>query len=261
MLILIQVKYCIKNDNVNLFSYYQKKYSKFNAKFEEKFKIKIEKVYLLYFSSYYYNIKRKADVFKILNKNRINCLFFNTENSEISFDFKNNIESIPLDNSFILFPEENYSFQIEIVKEESSNKISSFLNKKKFMSNKIKHYTEGKIKKFSIEYTYYEKFIDYLRKDKSKLNSEISKNLDKFIQIYINSFGKSEYIPNEDLYIFVFELNNGNINFNGKLGLVYVDNLDDIKFIDINKKMTLNENDFCQKYENCSYAIGKYARN
>ena len=128
------------------------------------------------------------------------------------------------------------------------------------MSNKIKHYTEGKIKKFSIEYTYYEKFIDYLRKDKSKLNSEISKNLDKFIQIYINSFGKSEYIPNEDLYIFVFELNNGNINFNGKLGLVYVDNFDDIKFIDINTNKALKEDDFCKKFENCCYAIGKYNR-
>ena len=260
VLILIQVKYCIKNDNVSLFSYYQKKYSKYNEKFEKKFKTKIEKVYLLYFSSYYFNIKRKIEVFKILNRNRIKCLFFNTENSQISFNFINNIESIQLDNSFILFPEKNYNFQFEKVKEENLNKISTFLNKKKFMSNKKRRYAEGKIEKFSIEDTYYEKFIDYFRKDKSKLNSDITKHLDKFIQIYINSFGNSEYIPNDDLYIFVFELSNGNINFNGKLGLVYVDNFDDIKFIDINSNKALKEDDFCKKFENCCYAIGKYNR-
>ena len=43
VLILIQVKYCIKRNNVTNFSYYQKNYSKFNLKFEEKFKTKIEK--------------------------------------------------------------------------------------------------------------------------------------------------------------------------------------------------------------------------
>ena len=253
VLILIQIKYCIENDSVKFFNYYQKKYYKFKEKFEEKFRTKIEKVYLLYLSSYYYNIKRKADVFRILNKNKITCLFFNTENSQISFDFINNIENISLNNSFIIFPEEK--------NEQSLNKISTFLNKKKFISNKIRHYTDGKIEKYSIEDTYYEKFIDYFRINESKLNREILKHLDKFVQIYINSFGNTEYIPNEDLYIFVFELYNGNINFNGKLGFIYVDSLNDIKFIDINNNINIKEDDFCEKYNNCSYAIGKYARN
>ena len=135
------------------------------------------------------------------------------------------------------------------------------MNKKKLISNKIDYYNERSIEKFSTEDSYYEKFIDYFRKNKSKLNIEISSHLDKFFQIYINSFGKSENIPEDDLYIFVFELNNGNIDFNGKLGLVYVDDFNNIKFYDINKNISLKEKDFCEKYENCSYAIGKYDRN
>ena len=103
-LILIQIKYCIKYNNVSLFGYYSKNYGNFKAKFEEKFKSPVDKVYLLYFSSYYYNEKRKTEVLNILNNNKINCLFFNVSNLDISFDFKNNIDDIQLTDSFILFP-------------------------------------------------------------------------------------------------------------------------------------------------------------
>ena len=70
-LILIQIKYCIKNNNVSLFGYYSKNYGNFKAKFEEKFKTPVDKVYLLYFSSYYYNERRKTEVLNILNNNKI----------------------------------------------------------------------------------------------------------------------------------------------------------------------------------------------
>ena len=261
VLILIQVKYSIKNNNTFQFSYYTKTYStSFKNKFEKRFNTKIDKVYLLYFSSYHYNIKRKREVSKILKNNKLNCLFFNVENLDISFDFNDNINSIPLSDSFILYPnKQNYISQWNEEKEEASSTIPNFLNKKKFMTNKINYYNKCEIGKLSLEDIYYNKFIEYIRKFKL-VNDDILKYLDKFIQIYINSFGKYEYIPNGDLYIFVFELNNGNINFNGKLGLVYIDNLDEINFFDINNKIYLTEDNFCIKYENCCYAIGKYSK-
>ena len=261
-LILIKVKYCIKNNNAHQFSYYAFKYStSFKNKFEKRFNTKIDKVYLLYFSSYHYNIKRKREVLKILKNNKLTCLFFNVDNLDISFDFKNNINSIPLSDSFILYPnKQNYIPQWNEGNEELSSKIPNFLNKKKFMTNKINYYNKGEIGKFSLEDIYYEKFIEHIKKYKL-INEDILQYFDKFIQIYINSFGKSEYIPDGDLYIFVFELNNVNINFNGKLGLVYIDNLDEITFFDINNKTHLKEEDFCTRYENCCYAIGKYTKN
>ena len=258
-LILIQIKYCIKSNNVSLFSYYKKIYKNFNVKFEEKFKTPIDKVYLLYFSSYHYNESRKREVLNILNKNKINCLFFNISNSDISFDFKHNIDDIQLTDSFILFPsQQNYKPQWK-EEEVTINNISNLLNKKRYIDNKINDYKECKIKKYSIEDNYYQQFLNYFKN--KEISDNILKHLDKFIQIYINSYGKTESLPQEDLYLLIFELINGNIDFNEKLGLIYINDYEEVIFFDIKESKKLKENDFCKKYYNCCYAVGKYKRN
>ena len=259
-LILIQIKYCIKYNNVSLFGYYEKKYGNFKDKFEEKFKAPVDKVYLLYFSSYHYNEERETEVLNILNNNKINCLFFNVSNLHISFDFKNNIDDIQLTNSFILYPpQQDYKPQWKEEEEETINDISTFLNKKRFIINKVKYYKECKIKKYSFEDNCYNQFIDYFKNQ--AININILQHLGKFIQIYINSFGKTESLPRGDLYLFVFELiNNGSIDFNAKLGLIYIDDYEKLIFFDIQESKPLKENDFCKKYYDCCYAIGKYIR-
>ena len=196
-------------------------------------KLFIDNVYLLYFSSYNYNIKRKTEVLNILNNNKINCLFFNVKNLDISFDFINNIDTIQLTDSFILFPDkQNYKSQWK-EEEESINNISKLLNKKRFIDNKIKNYQECNIKKFSIEDNYYKQFLDYFKN--KTINDTILQHLGKFIHIYINSFGESESVPQIDLYLFVFEQINGNIDFNAKLGLIYIDDYENLYFLILKK--------------------------
>ena len=258
-LILIQIKCCVKNNNVSLFGYYSKNYGNFKAKFEEKFKTPVDKVYLLYFSSYYYNERRKTEVLNILNNNKINCLFFNVSNLDISFDFKNNIDDIQLTDSFILFPpQQDYKPQWE-EEEETIDNISTFLNKKRFIVKKINDYKECKIKKYSFEDNLYNQFLNYFRNQ--TISNNILQHLGRFIQIYINSFGKTESLPQDDLYLFVFELINGSIDFNTKLGLIYIDDHEKLIFFDIKESKELKENDFCKKYCDCCYAVGKYIRN
>ena len=258
-LILIQIKYCIKYNNVSLFGYYSKNYGNFKAKFEEKFKSPVDKVYLLYFSSYYYNEKRKTEVLNILNNNKINCLFFNVSNLDISFDFKNNIDDIQLTDSFILFPpQQDYKPQWK-EEEETINNISTLLSKKRFLVNKINDYKECKIKKNSFEENCYNQFLNYFKNQTISIN--ILQHLGQFIQIYINSFGKTESLPQDDLYLFVFEMTNGSIDFNAKLGLIYIDDKENLIFFDIKESKKLKENDFCKIYYDYCYAVGKYIRN
>ena len=53
---------------------------------------------------------------------------------------------------------------------------------------------------------------------------------------------------------------NGSIDFNAKLGLIYIDDYEKLIFFDIQESKPLKENDFCKKYYDCCYAIGKYIR-
>ena len=259
-LILIQVKYRITNSNVLSYHYYQKNYSDFNKKFEDKFKTPIEEIYLLYFSSYYYNQNNKNDILEILNKKKINCLFFNVSNTEISFDFENGIDCIELTDSFILFPcRQKYNPQWQKDKKISSISISKFLNRKRFIDKKIKNYKENKTKKNGMEEVYYEQFLEYFGK-KKLINDNIFQHLGKFIRIYINSFGESENLPLEDLYLFIFQQCIEGIDFSGKLGLVYIDDFKKIKFLDVTKNKELDESKFCEEYDGCCYAVGKYNR-
>ena len=261
-LILVQVKYVIKSKEVLAYDYYLKNYDNVKLKFENKFKVKIEKVYLLYFSSYNYNINRKKKVFKILKDKKINCLFFNVITEEISFDFINNINKIELNDSFILFPKkQKYVPQYEDIEEKplKINKIYKLLNKKTYRNRKLKIYEECEIKKYQIEERYYSKFLNYFT-EKKIISNNILSRLGKFISVYNNSFGTSESIPNIDVYLFIFEQTINDIDFNNKLGLVYVDDDEEISFLDIKMKCTLTESEFVQKFFNCSFAVGKYKK-
>lgn len=261
-IIFIQVKYCINDNNILSFFYYKNIYKKYKNQFEKKFNVKIEKVYLLYFSSYKYNENNKKKVLKLLNKNQINCLFFNEKNMEISFDFQNNIDEIHLDNSFILFPEvQDYKSQWEGNKDNAPvSQISQFLRIKTFKKHKEEQYKNSK-KKLPIEDSYYEKFFNYFQKEKL-ISDDIFYHLGKFNQIYFNSFGYSELVPELDLYLFLFENSYDGINFNGKLGLIYVDDDNKMKFLDINSNEgPISEKKFISYFFGCSYAVGLYNRN
>jgi len=143
-LILIRVEYCIRNGRVTAFKNYKEKYQFFKAKFEKEFKRTVDAVYILYFSSYYYNEDRKKDVLNVLKTKEINCVFFNVPNNEVSLDFEEYLNEITLTDSFIVYPKDHtYVPQWEHIAEEPKN----FLQKKKFMKNKIQHEGEPKIKK------------------------------------------------------------------------------------------------------------------
>ena len=73
---LIQAKYKITNSTVSNKSVYIRETKRFIKKFKNAFGIELKRGHLIYTSSFEFNIDRKEEVFSILERKKINCLFF-----------------------------------------------------------------------------------------------------------------------------------------------------------------------------------------
>ena len=72
---LIQDKYKITNSTVSNKSVYIRETKRFIKKFKNAFGIELKRGHLIYTSSFEFNIDRKEEVFSILERKKINCLF------------------------------------------------------------------------------------------------------------------------------------------------------------------------------------------
>ena len=117
-LILIQSKYIINNNNVsNGKDYYKKDCLKVMNSFNEISKENVEKVYLLFISSYYYNFVIQDRILNILKNKRINCIFYSKEYNYFTFDFEFPSLELNCTNSFMIIPDSScYKEQLSFKK-------------------------------------------------------------------------------------------------------------------------------------------------
>ena len=145
-----------------------------------------------------------------LQSNKINCIFFNCEDKTSSFDFKNKIIEIALDNSYIVYPfpkKRDYMLQWEeeqLINEEEKNPWNDLLNQKRNREIGEKIYLDEK-KDDALLQKLYENFMT-LTKITYRLEEELISHLGIFLEFYYNNFGKSILFSISDIYIFVFKI-------------------------------------------------------
>ena len=102
-LILIQAKYRLEASNVYNKTYYSaiSKISSVTDPVKKNLKIDLEKIYILYISTVEYNNRYS---FEILNKNKINCLFYNVTNDYFTTNFKDKIFNFIPSESCEIYP-------------------------------------------------------------------------------------------------------------------------------------------------------------
>ena len=267
IIILLQSKYLIDNNNTQKISFYESSVKKVKKAFETKFNVNINRIYLFYISSYEYNINRTKEILKCLNLKQINCIFFNVKEHAFSLDFQNICTEIPLPDSSIVYPFPKiriYKNQWEDIQinTEDAKIWNDYLNKKRFRDIQKNKYM-GDNTENNLLNNLFEQFKSLITFE-YKLEDELISHLGQFVDILLNHCGKSFSIPDcSSIYIFVFQyegtIESGNINKNKELYLIYLKKKS-IYHFDIKSKEYLEENDFYNKFKNYSYAIGKYIK-
>ena len=82
---------------------------------------------------------------KCLNSKQINCIFYSIFEKIASFNFKDSIIDIPLNDSYIIYPYAKNrvylkQWEEKHIMKENKNLWNSFLNKKHFQEHNIKNY-------------------------------------------------------------------------------------------------------------------------
>ena len=265
IIILLQSKYIINNNNVENIYYYKNNGELVKKAFKKKLLIDIEKIYLLYISSYEYNINRKEKVLKCLKSHQINCIFYNYFENIASFNFKDLINEMPLKDSYIIYPypkEREYYEQWKEKKIIKANKNlwNTFLNKKHFQERKNNNYKNvNEIKDY--RKALYERFLQIVRVH-NNLISDVFNLFGMFFEFHFECYGQSITIPDYEIYIFIFKTKGISTVFieideSKDLGLIYLHE-NEILFLDIKNQIFLEENEFNKKFYDYSFAIGKY---
>lgn len=164
-LLLFQAKYLISNANVKKKSLYESSAFKVLNSFNKLINEKIGEVYLLYISGIYYNYGRKEEAIKALTNKRINCIFYSLKINNFYFDFKNNINDIKLNNSYMLIPSSKY-----YVEQKSLDNLD-FEQDEKFY-----YKYEKKKKKSDIKETFEKKEIEVEKEYDNSISEEIKNN-------------------------------------------------------------------------------------
>lgn len=178
-IILIQARYKITRKNIKYKSYYSdiNKVNIIMNSISSKFKIAIDKVYVLYLSSLEYNYDHRNDVQKLLNSYKINCIFYSVKKDYFTSNFHN-----ILNNNFI--PNQSMEiFPISSIYIEQNIKIRNKIEDELLFFIKDNQNTDIK-NRFILEQ--YNEFIKYL--DKSKISKEVKNCLGKFETIFINDY-------------------------------------------------------------------------
>ena len=209
-IILAQAKYKITYDNVKEISFYsnrEKVKTILNAL--EKLEIKVNKIFILYLSSVEFNTK---EAFKVLEKKKINCLFYNITKNIFTSNFKNDTKDFKSLSSEIYPKVKEYKAQYY---EKSKRFEQVLLPAIKRIQKERKKENEGKLKE---EYT---NFINFLKS--KNIKNELLEHLGKF---YCRLEGSIEFpILSFTYYLFFFKLKLGHqINYDDELFIVHEEN-------------------------------------
>ena len=226
-LILFKTKYIISSKDIKHRKDYIESSENISDLFLKKFNIKIDNIYLLYITSYEYNINNNQ-LIDILCENELNCLFYSVQKYTFSFIFVWNnlffpINKLECEDNFRLIPESKYSNIIENYKD------------------KILH-SEGLPKNFKYNYDAFDKDVntnmlfdckeEYKKftlfvNNECNISEDIKKKLGPFGSFEFYCFG--EYYDKtlkEIKYYLVFSLEKKDekscqINYKENIGLVY----------------------------------------
>ena len=245
-IILIKAKYKITNSNIKNKSYYSNKKSIniiINA-LSQNLGIRIEKMYILYISSYEYNSQKTFD---IINEKRINCLFYNLSEDYFTTNYKDHIFDIRPLPTYEIYPNsEIYTKQIYFKK----RKIEDFI----FSISKIEQKEKNENEFILNEYKEFKEFI---------LKTQIKDNLKIHLGEFLTSFSNDySLIPKIffDYYILFFKITmNKKIDYEKKIILVYEENNKLIYYNIKSDKIIpnfsiINKNE----YKNYYYVLGKW---
>ena len=249
-IILIQAKYKISSSNVTKRSQYSdiSSVSIITNSISQKLDIKIEKIYLLYISSFEYNYSNRERVFKILNSKEINCIFYSVKKDYFTSDFENDLSMILPIASMEIYPNADEYIQQNLSKRKRQDEFIDSLMKLDQELQNDNDFIKNE----------YKKFLNYLKK--TNIKSELKKHLGNF-EAFSNNY---KLIPKPDFetYFLFFKVkDNREIDFNNELLLVYDINGTMVYYNIKNDKILKNysiKNNY--QFKNYYYAIGKWIK-
>lgn len=261
-LILFQVKYKITSKNIKHREKYINSSKNISELFQKKFDITIKNIYLLYITSYKYNIHNKK-LIEILNKNQLNCLFYSVENNIFSFVLYKDrlldpIYNLKCEDSFLLIPEVKYTNIINNYLEY----FPSYTGFPKSFKCKIELLDRDVNTKMHFDHKKeYKKFISFI--DGCIINNDLKKKLGQFQNFFYFGFGEyQESDFKENIYFLVFSLEKKDeetcqINYKRDIGLKYYNGKVEcfLNLIDLNEKF-IEKNSFRNKFYLQSFVKG-----
>ena len=249
-IILIQAKYKITKSNVTKRSQYSdvSPVSIITNSISKELGITIEKIYLLYISSFEYNYSNKENVFKILNSKEINCIFYSVKNDYFTSDFENDLSMLLPTTSMEIYPNANEFVHQNFSKRKRQEELINSLMKLEQESKNDNEFIKNE----------YIKFLNFLKK--TNIKNELKSHLGNFEALSNNYRLISK--PDFETYFLFFKVkDNREIDFQHELLLVYDDNgtmvYYNIKDDKILKNYSIKNN---YQYKNYYYAIGKWIK-
>lgn len=253
-LILIQAKYRLEASNVYNKTYYSaiSKISSVTDPVKKNLKIDLEKIYILYISTVEFNNRYS---FEILNKNKINCLFYNVANDYFTTNFKDKIFNFIPSESCEIYPNSEQFFPQIYSKIDRLNEIVDS------MGNLIKEEKPINISN-QANLDMYNKFIDYLKQ--MQVKNDLIKHLGEFITDIFNNYFIRQIIMDKKYLLFfkVKEVNEKEkeIDFSNDMILAYEIESKMI-YYDIQKNVQLKR-EFSiltqKKFKEYNYIVGKW---
>jgi len=248
-IILIQAKYKITSSNIKFKSYYDlNKVSIITDIVNKKFKISLDKIYILYISSVDYNYSNRNTVQNLLNSHRINCIFYSIKEDYFTSNFKNILSNnfVP-DQSMEIYPTADKYIEQDLKKKNNiENELFFFVKNNNNIEN---NFIIG-------QYNEFKKFLENLKISKSLKNS-----LGDFKTNFINEYSYFPKVFCSTYLLFFKTKDGGGIDFSKDLILVYDDN-NSIVYYNIKTQQIYDNNLFKKKneYKNYHYVLGEWKK-
>ena len=253
-LILIRAKYRLEASNVYPKDYYSdvSKISLVTDSVKKNLKIDLEKIYILYISTVEFNNRNS---FEILNKKKINCLFYNVTNDYFTTNHRDKIFNFIPSESCEIYPNSEHFFPQIYCKIDRVNEI---LDSMRDLIDEEKPINKSNKSNFVM----YNKFIDYLKQKQVK--NDLIKHLGEFITNIFNNYSIRQKIMDKK-YLLFFKVKEENekekeIDFSNDMILFYEIDSKSI-YYDIQKNVQLKK-EFSiltkKKFKEYYYIIGKW---
>lgn len=261
----LQSKYIINENNIKPRNNYIKEVEKFKITFKNIFGINLTNIYLLYISSFEYNKDNSSRVFAILEKNKINCLFYSVKKMNFTYDFIYEIETLESREGFIKSNNKNFNYMNQInsqMYEEDSKYIGKKTNHPKDEDYKNFQKILANLKESDLEKKEHMKLINYL------VNENVfTFNPKEFFgdfAFYTTNYNSMIFYKTMTIqaYYVHCELLGKEINYEKKIGIIFpnIYNNKNI-YYDIKLKKEISYNEYKNKFGDLGYFYGEFLLN